>query len=174
VQTYSDLYDDYLKQLYFTCATHSWWPESYIAMGLIKEKTPNTVIIPPQFTCPSENRLSLNGNSFWNSWKGTHYSMNHFLAHSYEGSNSAPVVYRKFSSAVQPSSTYAIADKGPAMDGTNSRATALRARFGLPAIRHGKFFNVVMLDGHAEGKTDYLFRGLTTDWKDYSWAPTRW
>jgi prepilin-type N-terminal cleavage/methylation domain-containing protein/prepilin-type processing-associated H-X9-DG protein len=178
VHSYSDLYDDYITRVQFTFTETVWWPGCYVIMGLMQEQRPTSGMrtIPSQFACPSENRIYLNNaTSFWNSWKGTHYGMNRFLAYEYAGSNSSDPVYRKFSSAVQPSVTYAIADKGPALSPTGSpNPTFLRARFGLPGIRHGKFFNVVMLDGHAEGQSDYLFRGLTNDWMDFSWAPTRW
>lgn len=102
VQSYSDLYDDYLTPVQFTYTETTWWPACYIIMGLIQEKKPTSGLtyIPSQFACPSEDRRDLNNlNSFWNSWKGTHYGINRYLNYEYAASNSSPREYRKFSLA---------------------------------------------------------------------------
>ncbi|NLZ64627.1 MAG: type II secretion system protein [Lentisphaerae bacterium] len=175
---YCDDHDDVMPSpYYYSLPSAAFWQSAWIVLGYtpppyLSSSRPKPIGI---HNCPVENRAGLLDYSHWNSWKGSHYSLNRYLSQDFHSGSvsSTKWIPRLISSAQWPSQTYAIGDKGgnPA-----SRAFQgdMRAQGLVPCLRHDGAWNVSMLDGHVESQKSYPLMGVSNDWKDKAWAPVQW
>ena len=158
----------------------AYWQQRLVLLKLVPHyKTTFDVSVPNGvLRCPAEKRNSLNGQSLWNSWKGTHYGMNYFAQNNHNTWGGIKYwARRRLSSIYQPSRAYYVMDAGLGIDtsgNTKYPYPSIRAGFTNIAIRHSGKFNAVHFDGHAASYTTYPLRGVSGDWKDEAWACTRW
>ena len=177
---YSDTYDDCLSPSRFSFdGDTTQWQYAYIRLNLLPGPEPGAARFNNGIlACPSETRnLQSDGYSVGNTWKGTHYGMNHYMNQKYSSvawdySNQE---WRKQSSARKPSTTFAVADKGvdPAHPEKPPQAE-VRARYYQMGLRHNKKWNYVCLDGSVKNKADYPLAGAGKDYKDFLYAPSQW
>ena len=150
-----------------------YWQDLLVAAKSIPYRDVALDAHPPLsvFACPAESRETLEGNSNWNSWKGTHYGMNYFAGYKTNTwGDTASRIYRKVSRIYQPSKVFYIMDKGPGVDSGSGAvriaANYVRASYKTVALRHEKSFNVTMIDGHVENfnANDAAARRIYNTW----------
>ena len=130
--------------------------------------------------CPGEKRSTLEGQSEWNSWKGSHYAMNYFAMnkHNTYGSKIEYEAKRKMEKIYQPSQAYYVLDGtvGFSAAGTIFSHASLRPYHQNIAFRHNGNFNVAHFDGHVSSNKECPLFGLSADWRHVAWAlePPPW
>jgi type II secretory pathway pseudopilin PulG len=143
-----------------------YWFATLINKGYLKQAKPvltvdglqvNGPYIPLQpegaLACPSE-KLEWVGGVVNVGWAGSHFGMNAYLSspNAYGVSNDGQPFYLRIVQVKRPEAVCLIAD-GP-REGRPARITGsgMAANFSAqPAVRHGKYWQAVHVDGHVSG-----------------------
>ena len=178
---YSDTYDDYLPAPnWYNIEGKSFWHMAFIKLKLLPGPEPTSVSgTLGVLNCPAESEaVTADGYSRWNTWKGSHYAINRYMNLDYiaEWTKPANQKWRKRSQVLYPSVTYAFGDKWvhPAYTQHTPPQVDMRPAQYQIGERHNGKWNYVCIDGSVKSQKGYPFAGISSDWRDYLYAPTKW
>jgi len=183
VISYSDAYDDYLPAPLWYSGLGTYWHAAFIKLGLL----PGQVFMDARkptgiLACPSENEeTTIDGKTFFDTWKACDYGMNRYLCFPYisSWSDGTKKLYRKQSQSQKPSITFTIADKwvhpmNRSSSTSENPIVAIRARYRHMGERHNGRWNYTCIDGSVQSQKGYPLMGVENDWPDYLYAPVKW